>query len=555
MEVTAIVSALEKALAGAGVLDPAVALDFPDELTHGDFTTNAALVHAKEVGMSPRDMAALVVANLPELPGVAQVTIAGPGFINFTIAHDALMSTMEAAREAGVQWGEGRLLEGRSIMVEHTQPNPFKPFHIGHLMSNTIGESLVRLLESQQARVIRANYQGDVGPHIAKALWGMQALAVDPHDVEAIGKAYAHGAQAYEKDESAKAEIDSINARVYEQSDGALNELYDAGRSATLKRFDEIYRILGSSFDRFYFESETAPLGAKIVEAHPDVFPLSEGARVFKGEEYGLHTRVFITSKGFPTYEAKELGLETLKAKEYPECDEFIITTAVEQKGVFEIVKKALACVDPALAAKLSHISHGMMMLPTGKMSSRTGEVVTGESLLAALIEAAKERAQLSRAEDPVLLAQQIAVAAIKFQILKQAAGKDAIFDQARALSLEGDSGPYIQYTYARALSVMQKAHEAGVREHVDVDQVPLDIVRTLVRFPAVVERSARERAPHHIANYLVHVAGMYNSWYGQEQFLDGSDKVPARIALAQVVAHTLKNGLQLLGIEAPERM
>lgn len=129
-------------------------------------------------------------------------------------------------------------------------------------------------------------------PHIAKAIWGIQALDVDPHNVDAIAKAYAHGAKLYEESEQVKGEIDAINAKVYEQSDGAINAIYDAGKAATLQRFDEIYRILGSNFDRFYFESETAPRGAKIVEAHPDIFPVSEGTRVFKGEEYGPHPSI-----------------------------------------------------------------------------------------------------------------------------------------------------------------------------------------------------------------------------------------------------------------------
>ncbi len=555
MDTELLLEALTLAAVKAGIPTPRVVFDFPSELSHGDLTTNLALVHAKEVGDAPRSLAEKVVANLPAIPGIELVNIAGPGFINFTYTKDVLTAVVHEAHTKGEQWGEGEELQGATIMVEHSQPNPFKPFHIGHLMSNTIGESLVRLLENQQARVIRANYQGDVGLHIAKAIWGMQKLGTDPKDVEAIGKAYAHGAQLYEKDDTVKGEIDALNMKVYEKTDGVVNELYDLGREASLKRFDELYSVLGSSFDRFYFESETAGIGQKVVEAHPDIFPLSEGARVFKGEEYGLHTRVFLTSKGLPTYEAKELGLETLKSQEYPECDEFIITTAVEQKGVFLIIKKALEIINPALGAKLSHISHGMMLLPTGKMSSRTGEVVTGESLLIALVDKARERAKESRAEDADLLAQQVAVAAIKFQILKQAAGKDAVFEEERALSLDGDSGPYLQYAHARCVSIFEKAKEAGVKSKADAALVPGEITRLLVRFPQVVQRAAEERAAHHIATYLIQLAGEFNSWYAREQFIDGTDAAPARIALVEAVQYTLRNGLALLGIQAPLKM
>lgn len=550
-----ITESVAAALRAVGVTDPEVQLDWPGEYAHGDITTNVALVYAKELQESPRSLAERIVANLPEIPGVRIVTVAGPGFINFFYAPEMVTEYIGRAHAAGKAWGEGVLFSNRTIMVEHTQPNPFKPFHIGHLMSNTIGEAMVRLHEFQGARVIRANYQGDVGPHVAKALWGIRALGVDVEDIRAVGKAYAHGAKAYEADPAVKMEIDSINRLVYEQSDKEINDVYAVGRKASLARFEELYTLLGSTFDRYYFESETAPIGVEIVSAHPDVFPLSDGARVFKGEEHGLHTRVFITSQGFPTYEAKELGLEHLKNTEYPEADEFIITTAVEQKGVFEVIKKVLGILEPELGAKLSHISHGMMLLPTGKMSSRTGDVITAESLIESLIERAMVRAQESRSENPEQLGKDIGVGAIKFQILKQAAGKDIIFDEARALSLEGDSGPYMQYTYARCVSILKKGEEAGVAPKSAVPSESSVLERLVVRFPQVLSRAAVERAPHHIANYLIELCGAFNTWYAQEQILDGTEQASRKLAVVSAVRHTVGNGLRVLGIPTPEQM
>jgi arginyl-tRNA synthetase len=480
-------TALIEALRAQGVNEPVVTFDYP-ELVHGDLTTNVALVYAKVLGVQPRALAESLVQSLPPMESISSVTIAGPGFINITFTPEAIRRELSAALVEPDTWGEGNFLAEQEVMVEYTQPNPFKPFHIGHLMSNTIGESLVRLLEAQGAKVIRANYQGDVGPHVAKAIWGVAQLGVDPTDVEALGKAYAHGAQQYEQSPDIKRDIDELNRLVYERTDAGVNEVYDKGKAASLKRFEELYAILGTSFDRYYFESETAPIGQQIVEAHPDVFPESEGARVFKGEDHGLHTRVFITAKGFPTYEAKELGLETLKATEYPECDEFIITTAVEQKSVFEVIKAALTVINPSVAQRLSHISHGMMRLEHGKMSSRLGVVVTGEYLLGALKDAALERAKESRAASPDALAQDIAVSAIKFQILKQAAGNDIVFNEERALSLEGDSGPYMQYAFARSRSLIEKAAAMGVGQAFD-SQIPLtDMARKgkcILSFPS----------------------------------------------------------------------
>jgi arginyl-tRNA synthetase len=555
MTVDQIRNALAEGLdkSGVHIVPSDVPLEFPADIAHGDYATGVALAKAREAGMSPRALAEKLVEAMGGIEGVEKISIAGPGFINFTLTPQAVAAVVVGADQA--QWGAGSAIHGRTIMVEYTQPNPFKPFHIGHLMSNAIGESVSRLLENAGATVIRANYQGDVGPHVAKCLWGVQKLGADIHDADELGRAYAYGASHYEDDPAAKAEIDALNKIVYAHSDPVVDSLYQAGRAASLHHFEVLYKILGTEFDHYFFESETAPRGEAIVRAHPEVFVESDGALVFKGEEHGLHTRVFITSHGTPTYETKEIGLETLKEELYPQADTFIVTTAVEQKEYFAVVKAALALIAPEIARKLTHISHGMMRFASGKMSSRKGNVITGESLLTSLIEVASERAKDSRAENPQALAQAVAVAGIKFQILRGAAGKDIVYDEDRALSLEGDSGPYLQYAYARTQAIAEKAKATGVTPLADTAAIPNDVARLLVRFPAIAERSAREYAPHHVTQYLIELAGAFNSWYAQEHILDGTPAAAHKVALAQAVGTTLKRGLWLLGIPAPEKM
>ncbi len=538
---------------GVGVAPQDVPLEFPADMAHGDYASGIALGKAKEAGTNPRALAEKLVAAMGAIEGVEKIEIAGPGFINFTLMPNAVARVVAAAAKTG--WGRGQSYTGRTIMVEYTQPNPFKPFHIGHLMSNAIGESVSHLIEYAGAKVIRANYQGDVGPHVAKCLWGVQKLGADVRDADELGRAYAYGAAAYEDSPEAKAEIDAMNKQIYAHTDPALDALYNAGRTASLEHFEVLYKILGTHFDHYFFESETAPKGEEIVRTHPEVFVPSDGALVFKGEEHGLHTRVFITSHDTPTYEAKEIGLETLKQELYPQADTFIITTAVEQKEYFAVVKAALNLVAPEIARKLVHISHGMMRFASGKMSSRKGNVITGESLLTSLIEVARERAKDSRSTHPEALAKDVAVAGIKFQILRGAAGKDIVYDEDRALSLEGDSGPYLQYTYARTQAVLQKAAAAGIALVVDAAASPAPIARLLVRFPAIAERAAREYAPHHIAQFLLELAGAFNSWYAQEQILDGTPAATHKLALTAAVGTTLRDSLLLLGIPAPEKM
>ncbi|MDZ4227265.1 MAG: arginine--tRNA ligase, partial [Patescibacteria group bacterium] len=389
---------------GVSVAPGEVPLEHPSELQNGDYSTSVAMQYTKEANVAPRNLAEKLVAALGAIDGVAKTEIAGAGFINFYLAPQALAASLEKAR-AEDMWGANETLERKKIMVEYTDPNPFKEFHIGHLMSNAIGESLARLLEFSGAEVKRANYQGDIGPHVAKAIWGLRKLGLDASLPASLGKAYAAGANAYEEDEAAKAEIDAINKKIYDHSDAGIGALYATGREASLKHFEDIYGTLGTKFDYYFFESVTAPKGMEIVHAHGDVFEESDGATVYKGEKDGLHTRVFLTSQGLPTYETKDLGLAELKAETWP-FDESITVTAHEQGGYFAVVLAAMKKVMPEIAAKIKHVSHGMMRFAEGKMSSRTGNVVTGESLLRELTEAAKRRASESRAGDTEKLAQ-----------------------------------------------------------------------------------------------------------------------------------------------------
>jgi arginyl-tRNA synthetase len=209
----------------------------------------------------------------------------------------------------------------------------------------------------------------------------------------------------------------------------------------------------------------------------------------------------------------------------------------------------------PKLAEKIQHVSHGMMRFAEGKMSSRTGNVITGESLIADLTEAAKVRAAESRAEDTAKLAEAVAVAAIKYQILKQATGKDIVFDRERALSLEGDSGPYLQYAHARAQQIGEKAKEQNVVGKVDTDTTPDNLSRLLHRFPEIVEYATSLHEPHLLTSYLLEIASAFNSWYAQVHILDGSPEAAHKVAVADAVRRTLKNGLWILGIPAPEKM
>ncbi len=558
-------SKIQKALSELGIEAETITLEHPADLSHGDYSTNVALMYAKKAGKNPRALAEEIVAKLDL--GIT-TEIAGAGFINFRLPDTFFAQQIQHIAQQGKAWGTNTLLSGKKVMVEYTQPNPFKPFHIGHLMSNAIGEATSRIVEASGAKTVRANYQGDVGPHVAKAIWAIQkegkpdATLSVMDQANYIGVCYAKGSDVYENDPSAKEEIDAINKKVYERSDEAVNELYDWGRKVTLDAFEQIYATLGTKFDHYFFESDMAPIGMQIVKDNvPTVFEESDGAIVFKAEKYDpkLHTRVFINSKGLPTYETKEIGLTVTKfQKENPDIS--ITTTAIEQGEYMKVVQKALSLLHPDYESRMKHVTHGMMRFASGKMSSRKGNVVTGESLLrdvqSVVFEKMAER-ELP-AEDKQTIAAQVGVAALKYSILKQALGGDIIYDFEKSISFEGDSGPYLQYTCVRARAVLEKAKQAELAPNAALPSgwTTTALEKYLYRFPELVERAYAELEPHHITTYLTELASLFNSFYGQGKIIDPADPVsPYKLSLTQAFLVTMTNGLHLLGIEVPEKM
>jgi arginyl-tRNA synthetase len=419
-------------------------------------------------------------------------------------------------------------------------------------MSNAIGESIARVLEYSGAKVSRANYQGDVGPHVAKALFVLLEKNIEKPTIEEISAAYVEGARRYEENPADKLAIDALNKKIYEKTDERVNALYEAGRRLSLQHFEELYRILGTKFDFYFFESETAQKGLEIVRSRPEIFEESDGAIVFHGEKYGLHTRVFVNKLGLPTYEAKDLGLIVEKQMLSP-SDEYVYITASEQSEYFKVLFEAARLVFPEIASKLVHRSHGMMRFASGKMSSRTGNVITGESLLMDLKAAAEEKMDGRELPNAGQTAQEIAVGAVKYSILKQGSGKDIIFDPEKSLSLEGDSGPYVQYALVRARALLRNAASAKIIDPQPAGPAPVE--RLIVHFPQVVERAARELEPHHVTTYITELAAAFNAWYASERMITDGAITSRTLAVVKAIENTLANGLQVLGIPAPEEM
>jgi arginyl-tRNA synthetase len=534
-------------------------VEHPADLSKGDYSTNVALVFAKILKKNPVELAKEIVEKISSKlpPEISKVETAGPGFINFFLSQEFFDQSVKEIADKGKDFGSSDILIGKKYFVEYTQPNPFKDFHIGHMMNNTIGETLARLFEKGGADVKRATYHGDVGIHVAKTIYGLQKENMEV-SVTSMGKAYPLGNTAYEEDEQAKKEITDLNKKIYEKSDAVINALYEQGREVSLAYFETMYARLGSDFDFHFYESEAGAIGKEIVESFiGPVFEKSQGAVIFHGEDYGLHTRVFLNAEGLPTYEAKEVGLAQIKKDIFP-YDLSLTITANEQDDFFRVVEVAIGKVFSELEGKLKHLSHGVLKLTTGKMSSRTGGVISAESFMDEVKESIVNKMNESDRNIPEgeksAIAEMIALGAIKYWILRQSIGKDIVFDKEKALSLEGDSGPYLQYAHTRALSVLRKAKDAGIEADTTVEQN--DLARKLYRLPEVIEESLSLQAPQQLVTYLTDLASTFNNFYAHNQILVENDPLSGkRVALVSAFAVVMKNGLETLGIGVPERM
>jgi len=549
-------------------------LSQPEDALHGDFATNIAFILGKEKGNSPKEAATELVPILQEELAdiVEKIEVAGPGFINFFLKDEIRTDEVEELAEGAVVISENK----GKVMVEYTDPNCFKVFHIGHLMANAIGEATARLYEASGYDVMRVCYPSDIGRNVAMGVWGVmqkenekpKADAELKDKVSFLGMCYAFANGEFESNEKSKASIIEVNKAIYEGTDlptgeaGAkVMEVYAEGRALSLEYFDKLYEKLGTTFDKTIFESEVAEPGAEIVKANMGkIFEESEAAVVYKGEQDGLHTRVFLTAQGLPTYEAKELGNYEKKLESLPEASFYVVITANEQNEYFKVVNKVTQKIHPELTNKLVHIGHGMMRLPSGKMASRTGNVIGAEDLLDMITEKLKEKLadKVVAFSDSTQLLNDIAVGAIKFSILKQAPGGDIVFDFDKSISFEGDSGPYLQYTHARICTLLEKAKEADINtESYIVENPERELEQVLIGYRQTLEKSFKDLGPHHIVQYLLSLTRAFNAMYGRTQIVDVNNKESSAyyVMLATATQKILSHGLHTLGIKAPERM
>ncbi len=522
----------------------------------GDYATNVALQLAKQVGQAPRDigqkLADQIKSDAAEL--VADATVAGPGFINLQLQEGVLVAALATQ--------PSQSYAGKTVVAEYSDPNPFKVLHAGHFYTSVVGGGIANLVARAGGTVHRVNFGGDVGLHVAKTMWAiLQTLAGEnpekltdvPADKrsEWLAAAYVTGTAAYEDDEAAKPAIIELNKRIYavqndHDHDSPLAQIYWACRGWSYDYFNAFYERIHTTFEKYYPESETAPLGLKTVleQLAKGVYKESDGAVVFVGEPYGLHTRVFINSEGLPTYEAKDVGLSLKKWEDY-HFDTSIIITGNDITEYMKVVLKSIEQFAPELAERTVHLTHGNVKLAGAvKMSSRKGNILRAVDVIDATAAANK---QSDNGEDTI-------IGAIKYAFLKQRIGADIIYIPEESVSLEGNSGPYLQYAHARARSILAKAPETAKAELESLEPDERSLVCKMGEYSEVIDKAVADLMPHHVCTYLYELAQGFNRFYEHNRVL-GDPRQAVRLELVARYADILETGLNLLGISAPHSM
>lgn len=611
---------LSKTIVDLGFIKPSdPLLSIPEKSQFGDYSSNIALQLAKqkhkEGYQNPRDTANAIIQKLGHPNFLERVEAAGAGFLNFFIKDNSLARMLDDSAAQDSEKRETR--NQKRIIVEYCDLNTHKMLHIGHLLPLTLGETLARLLEYRGHEVFRTNYGSDIGLTVAKCLWGIEKQKHEFEETRSkslrekvifLGKIYAFAHSEYEKSLDTKEEIDQITSKIY-QRDPEVIPLWQETKEWSLGYFETIYSIFGTLFDRRINESEVDQLGKQIVlDQVGKVFVKDDGAIIFPGEKHGLHNRVFINSKGNPTYEGKEVGLAS-KYQEIFQADEIRIFSDKAQDDYFKVTIAANEMVFPHMKGKFKHYSFGSIGLTTGKMSSRSGNVVFGEDLIGTV----KQKIRQISPELDELSIVKLAVGAIKFAFLKYSVSSDIVYDVEESVSLHGDTGPYVLYVYARIMSLLKKAGSknraqpsltasAGKQktdranpteaveedyeseneiiaqetsslvtrdslksskskltskrevEERELEPEEREVLRQLEYFEFIAEKAADNFQPNELTKYLLNLTKAFNLFYEKLPVISSKQEA-FRLKLALRVAEQIKLGLYLLGIETVDRM
>ncbi|WP_440331040.1 arginine--tRNA ligase [Leyella stercorea] len=524
------------------------------------------------------------------------------GFLNLVIDKKAWLALLNEMNQ-NEKFGEKPVTEASPlVMIEYSSPNTNKPLHLGHVRNNLLGWSLAQIMEANGNRVVKTNIVNDRGIHICKSMLAWQKfgngetpetsgkkgdhligdyyVAFDKHYraevAELKAKYVAEGMDEEQAEKKAKEESPLIKEAhemlvKWEQNDPEVRALWKKMNDWVYAGFDETYKALGVGFDKIYYESNTYLVGKKKVEeglAKGLFFRKDDNSVWADLTDEGLDQKLLLRSDGTSVYMTQDIGTAEMRFNDFP-IDKMIYVVGNEQNYHFQVLSILLDRLGFKWGKELVHFSYGMVELPNGKMKSREGTVVDADDLIAAMVADAKQTSEeLGKFKDMSEeerneIARIVGLGALKYFILKVDARKNMLFNPEESIDFNGNTGPFIQYTYARIRSILRKAQAEGINipatlaDTMPLNEKEIELIQKLNEFGAAVEQAGKDYSPSGIANYCYELTKAFNQFYHDYSILgaDTEEEKVVRLVLAQNVGKTLKNGMALLGIEVPERM
>ena len=547
-----------------------------------------------------RDLGQYLVANLP---GVVRGFNVVKGFLNLSIQPACWISLLQDIWQ-NPRYGFTPVTESSPlVMIEYSSPNTNKPLHLGHVRNNLLGWALANIMEANGNKVVKTNIVNDRGIHICKSMlawlrWGNGEtpqssgkkgdhligdyyVAFDKHyreEVKELKAQYMAGGMAEEQaEEKAKQEAPLIREAhemlvKWEQGDAEVRALWKKMNEWVYEGFDETYKALGVSFDKIYYESQTYLEGKEKVEEglrKGFFYRRPDGSVWADLTKEGLDEKLLLRSDGTSVYMTQDIGTAKLRFQDFP-IDKMIYVVGNEQNYHFQVLSILLDKLGFKWGKDLVHFSYGMVELPNGKMKSREGTVVDADDLIESMVENAAQmsadkvnRLENITPEEAHEIARRVGLGALKYFILKVDARKNMLFNPEESIDFNGNTGPFIQYTYARIRSILRKAEAEGTQVPAELPLTAelttkeISLIQHLQGFAAVVRQAGNDYNPSAIANYCYELVKEYNQFYHDLSVLrePDQDKKVFRLALSAAVSQVVKNGMGLLGIEVPERM
>jgi arginyl-tRNA synthetase len=539
-------------------------IETPPDASFGDFAY--PVFHAaQKMEKKPFELASELAAKIGPTQYIKKIEAKGP-YVNFTLNMDSFgNSVLEEVMQLKSKYGYQSVGEGKKIVIDYAQPNTHKEFHVGHVRNATFGQSLVNLMRVNGYNVIPAAYIGDIGAHVAKALWGIEKFHKDEkflkkERAKKLGEIYAEATSAVDGNDEFKKEIAEVQSKL-EGGDKKWNALWKITRQWSLDQFKDIFKELDIKPEAWYFESEVEGVGKELVKKMltDGIAKKSDGAIIVDLQEDDLGVFLVLKSDGSSLYSTKDLALALRKDKDYG-ADRQLFVVDVRQSLYFKQLFATLKRL--GFTKQLAHISYDMVNLPDGTMSSRAGNIVTYEQLrdlmIDKLYQETKKRHEDWQEKKIRKVAHDVAIASITFIMLRQDAQSIITFDMDEALKFDGFTAPYLLYSVARIESIRAKAKsKAKLNAKLLTHKLEQKMIRKMSEYPDVVERAGASYQSFLLAIWCFDMAQMFNEYYHEVRILDDEDKerMQARLALLDAVEKTMQNALKILNIQTLKEM